>query len=200
MSNLQRTGLKNPSGLRPFILSISDHVVREHLSAAGQAMDLANPSESAEAELVTAERFRMLAEVVAGLLERERRIMHQFYYEGRDRDAVCLEFGLSRTDLEILLQVLKMRFRQQLLTRRSPKDQLLEERAPLLKAKYKGCLTEDQSTRFAEVETRLREIEIAEADELDKGYRQSSMGRIEAALERLEASLQLPGPGHRLIP
>ena len=199
ISNLRRTGLKDPGGLRPFVLSISGHVVQEHFSAAGQVMDLADPSESAESELVTAERRRIVAEVLAGLPERERRILHRIHSEGRDKDSVCREFGLSRNHLRILMIGLYRRFRQSF-TRRSTKDDLLEERAPLLKAKYKGCVTDDERTRLEDVEIRLREIEVVEADELDKGYQESSMGRIEAALERLEASLELSGSRHRPIP
>ena len=77
------------------------------------------------------------------------------------------------------------------------KDDLLTERAPLLKAKFSQGLIAPKRARLMELEQRLEGIEMAEADELDKGYEQTSMGRIEAALERLENSIKAIKPGPR---
>lgn len=77
------------------------------------------------------------------------------------------------------------------------KDNLLAERAPLLKAKFSQGLTAPERDRLMELEQQLEGIEMAEADVLDHGYEQSSMGRIEAALERLESSIKAIKPGPR---
>ena len=70
------------------------------------------------------------------------------------------------------------------------KKELLARRERLLDAFFSRALSAREKTELESIEHRLEEIETTEADELDRGYADSRAGKIEAALERLEASIR----------
>jgi hypothetical protein len=70
------------------------------------------------------------------------------------------------------------------------KDELLVLRRPLLDVKFSRGLSPEESRTLDDIERQLNEIETAEADEFDRNYPKSRAGKIEVALDRLEASLQ----------
>ncbi len=67
------------------------------------------------------------------------------------------------------------------------KSHLLAKRAILLDAMFSAGLSAPQNRELAAIECHLNELETGEADEFDKGYAESRAGKIESALDRLEA-------------
>ena len=134
-----------------------------------------------------------MAEVLATLPQRDQNLLFQILVSKRDREEILREFEVDHAYWRTLLQRVLDSFQQS--RPHDLKDRLLEERTPLLTAKFLGRLTNGQSRRLESIEADLEKIEIAEADEFDKNYPQSPMGRIEAVLERLESSLQSLRPG-----
>jgi serine/threonine protein kinase len=68
------------------------------------------------------------------------------------------------------------------------KAELLAKREPLLDASFIRPLSPLEQAQLAVVERRIDEIEQAESDEFELGYSQSRAGRLEGALDRLEAA------------
>ena len=70
------------------------------------------------------------------------------------------------------------------------KSELLAKRELLLDSMFSRELSVFEKSQLDAIEHQLEEIETAEADEFDRGYPESRAGKIEAALERLEASIR----------
>lgn len=70
------------------------------------------------------------------------------------------------------------------------KSELLARRELLLDTMFSGELSVLEKSQLDAIEHQLEEIETAEADEFDRGYPESRAGKIEAALDRLEASIR----------
>ena len=70
------------------------------------------------------------------------------------------------------------------------KSELLARRELLLDAMFSRALSVPEKLQLEAIEHQLEEIETAEADEFDRGYQESRAGKIEAALDRLEASIR----------
>ncbi len=72
------------------------------------------------------------------------------------------------------------------------KSELLARRELLLDSMFSRELSVLEKSQLDAIEHKLEEIETVEADEFDRGYLESRAGKIEVALDRLEASIQAP--------
>lgn len=113
-------GVKEPERLGAFVNSICNNVLCEHYRAkSGRESSLENAPEtalvhrgpSALSILETKDTARMVRRILKQLTQRDRNLLKAVLLEERDKDAVCTEFGVTRTYLRVLIHRAKQSFK-----------------------------------------------------------------------------------------
>jgi RNA polymerase sigma-70 factor (ECF subfamily) len=112
-------GLHDPSRLGAYVNTVCNNVIFEHFRHKGRvaqldSQDTSLPSSAAgaEADLVSEENMRRVRNLLDGLPQRDRQILQAVFLDEQDKDAVCLEFGVRRDYLRVLLYRAKLRLRE----------------------------------------------------------------------------------------
>jgi len=122
---LRKEGLRQPERLGAFVNSVCNHVLLEHYRAAGRSDSLDEegrpelPSMAASAlDIVGARQIKdKVREILLELEPRDRSLLKAVFLDERDRDEVCLEFGVDREYLRVLLFRAKQEFKTEYLKR-----------------------------------------------------------------------------------
>lgn len=111
-------GIRQPERLGAFVNSICNNVLQEYYrSAARLAPADANagdpPSLAIDLEgiLVTREAHQEVLRVLGQLGERDRQLLRAIFWDEKDKDEICREFGVDRDYLRVLLHRAKQNFR-----------------------------------------------------------------------------------------
>jgi RNA polymerase sigma factor (sigma-70 family) len=114
--------LKFPERLPAFVQSICHNVTLEMLRAKGRYRQVAENSPdpvdsraNLELQIVTAERKRMVWEVLAQLPDKDRELLRLAMLEDADKVEVCRRLGVKQQYLRVLLFRARQRFRTELL-------------------------------------------------------------------------------------
>ncbi len=111
-------GIRQPERLGAFVNSICNNVLLEfyrassrsqpledvHLEKTGKILDI-------EDSLVTKETVQQIRGILEELPERDRRVLRALFLEEKEKDEVCIEFGVDRGYLRVLLHRAKEKFR-----------------------------------------------------------------------------------------
>ena len=110
--------LERPESLGAYVLSVSNNVMLEFLRGDARHPlhdetdpELVDMHLDIESELVTAERKRAVADVLAQLPEKDQRILKMIFLEEADRAEVCRQFHVENEYLRVLLHRAKQKFR-----------------------------------------------------------------------------------------
>lgn len=108
-----------PDRLGSFVNSICNNVLQEHYRS-----DMRNPSSDDDEDydlpapginlldaLVAKELEKKVREILDKLPERDRRLLREVFFEERDKDEVCRDFGVDRDYLRVLLHRAKQAFK-----------------------------------------------------------------------------------------
>ena len=107
---VQSGNIHNPQGFGAYVYSVCKNVLSEclrddhrydHDSLEGT--DMADGQLSLEDLIQRKENAKIVREVLSMLPERDRNVLHARFFEERDNDAVCMEFGVDRGYLRVLL-------------------------------------------------------------------------------------------------
>ncbi len=114
--------LKFPERLPAFVQSVCHNVTLEMLRAKGRYRQVAENSPdpvdsrcNLDLQIVTAERKRMVWEVLAQLPEKDRELLRLAMMEDADKLEVCRRLGVKQQYLRVLLFRARQRFRTELL-------------------------------------------------------------------------------------
>jgi RNA polymerase sigma-70 factor (ECF subfamily) len=118
-------GLRQPERLGPFVNTVCNHVLMEHYRAAGRVDSLDAegqpelPTLAASAlDIVAARQIKdKVREILLELAPRDRALLNAVFFEDRDRDEVCREFGVDRDYLRVLLHRAKQEFKTEYVKR-----------------------------------------------------------------------------------
>lgn len=123
----QGSGLQRPECLGAYVHSICNNVVLEYFRGKSKAEqwderaeEPRDPGVGIERELVTEEKSQQTRRLIEGLSPKDRYLLRAIFLDERDKDAVCLEQGVGRDYLRVLLHRAKKRFRQLLGEDRQP--------------------------------------------------------------------------------
>jgi RNA polymerase sigma-70 factor (ECF subfamily) len=123
----QKAGLATPESLGSFVNSVCNNVLFEtyrsqarvsQLPADEQEPQIADDVDL-EGQLLAKEEQALLRQVLRELPEKDQRLLRWLFFEERDKDEVCRELGIERDYLRVLVHRAKLRFREELLTRRA---------------------------------------------------------------------------------
>ena len=118
MIKVHRGEVRQPECFGAFVNSVSNHVLLEYfrqISKSSHAEDdqieIADKVLDLDGLLVTQETVERVRKVLSQLPEKDRRILRRLYYDEEDKDAICIEFGVNRNYLRVLVLRAKGKFR-----------------------------------------------------------------------------------------
>ena len=111
-------GLKSPDRLPAFVNGVCNHVVMElyrrdsHEQPWDEKTDEPiDPKEDLDAALVSSDLKLAIAQVFAGLVERDRRILQAIYVDEIPREELCEMFAVDAEYLRVLVHRARQHFR-----------------------------------------------------------------------------------------
>ena len=111
-------GIRNPGGLGAFVNSVCNNVLLEfYRSSSASTQDDEHIADrpdltiDLDGMLVTNQTRERVREILARLPEKDRRLLRAIFFEERDKDEVCKDFGVDRDYLRVLLHRAKQNFR-----------------------------------------------------------------------------------------
>ncbi len=112
-------GVKHPERFGAYVFSVCSNVVLEHFRGQMRTSqwdqmspEPKTPAFSAEQVLLTRESSLRVRMMIAELGSKDQGILNAVFFEERDKDSVCSEFGVTREYLRVLLHRAKNRLRQ----------------------------------------------------------------------------------------
>ncbi|HUS07848.1 MAG TPA: sigma-70 family RNA polymerase sigma factor [Bryobacteraceae bacterium] len=117
--------VQHPERLGALVLAVCNNVILEwfrsdarHRTTAEDAPDLPDQTIDLEGALVTEERKRVVQSVMAELPAKDRELLQMAFLEDRDKEQICVRFGVDREYLRVLLHRAKLKFKEHYLKRK----------------------------------------------------------------------------------
>ncbi|HUL14610.1 MAG TPA: sigma-70 family RNA polymerase sigma factor [Terriglobales bacterium] len=114
-------GIRQPERLGAFVNSVCNNVLQEHYRASSRSQPLEDSQLensgkvlNLEGLLISEETSKNVRRVLKSLPQRDRDLIRAIFFEEKDKDDVCREFGVDRDYLRVLLHRAKDKFRQAL--------------------------------------------------------------------------------------
>ncbi len=112
-------GLRQPESLGAFVNNVCNHVLFEQYrsSSRSESLDVEGAPEPAATgadalDIVSARQIKeKVRSILMRLSKRDRSLLKAVFLDERDRDEVCLEFGVEREYLRVLLHRAKQEFK-----------------------------------------------------------------------------------------
>jgi RNA polymerase sigma-70 factor, ECF subfamily len=111
-------GVRQPECFGAFVNSVSNHVLLEHFRnssknphAEDEPIEVPDKVLDLDGLLVTQETVEHVQQVLGQLPERDRRILRRLFFDEEDKDTICVEFGVKRDYLRVLVLRAKDKFR-----------------------------------------------------------------------------------------
>ncbi len=102
--------VQNPRGFGAYVHSVCKNVLSESRRVDFrnqhdplESTDVADSQSGLEDLMQQKENGKLVREILARLPERDRHVLHARFFEERDNDDVCVEFGVDRDYLRVLL-------------------------------------------------------------------------------------------------
>lgn len=118
LNTIRTKGITTPHALGAYVNSVCNNVLFEMYRAESKAPtltdelpDVPSKESSIESRLVDSQSRAQVRRVLAELPRKDRDILHQLFFEERDKDAVCRQYGVDREYLRVLVHRAKLRFR-----------------------------------------------------------------------------------------
>ncbi|MBS1805111.1 MAG: sigma-70 family RNA polymerase sigma factor [Acidobacteria bacterium] len=129
IDSLRKPGsLRQPGSLGAFVNTVCNNVLFEHYRASSRSQSLDEDgaqeivSKGADAHTIAvAGQLRIkVRQILLGLPVRDRSILKAVFFDERDRDEICRQFGVDREYLRVLLHRAKQDFKAEYLKKLGP--------------------------------------------------------------------------------
>ena len=114
---VQSGSVRNPQGFGSYVYSVCRHVLSEsrreehrHEYEPLESTDVPGEELSPEERIQQDEDGKLVQEILATLPERDRHILHARFYEEKENDDVCVQLGVDRDYLRVLVHRAVNRF------------------------------------------------------------------------------------------
>ena len=111
-------GVRSAEGLGSFVNSICNNVLQEHYRSSARSvsqdeipLDPPDTSIDLDGMLVAKQAREQVRHTLSMLSEKDRRLLRAIFFEEKDKDEICNEFGVDRDYLRVLLHRAKQSFR-----------------------------------------------------------------------------------------
>jgi len=110
--------IRSAEGLGSFVNSICNNILQEYYRSSARSVSsddtpLDPPDESIDLDgmLVAKQTQEQVKLTLSKLSEKERRLLRAMFFEDKDKDEICQDFGVDRDYLRVLLHRAKQSFR-----------------------------------------------------------------------------------------
>lgn len=113
--------VRQPECFGSFVNSVGNNVLLEYFregtknsQGGDEPIEVPDPADKVldpDEMLVTKETVKHVRKVLSQLPERDQRILRRLYYDEEEKDAICIEFGVNRDYLRVLLLRARDKFR-----------------------------------------------------------------------------------------
>jgi RNA polymerase sigma-70 factor (ECF subfamily) len=114
----KKDGIAYPERFGAFVNSVCENVLLEYFRSGKSTFQITENSpepvdqaRSAESELITGERKRLVEKLLSQLSEKDRKVLRGVYLEEKDKDQLCDELNINRNNLRIRVHRALERFR-----------------------------------------------------------------------------------------
>jgi RNA polymerase sigma-70 factor, ECF subfamily len=111
-------GIRSAEGLGSFVNSICNNVLQEHYRSSTRAvpqdessLDPPDTSIDLDGMLVAKQTREHVRHTLSMLSEKDRRLLRAIFFEEKNKDEICVDFGVDRDYLRVLLHRAKQSFR-----------------------------------------------------------------------------------------
>jgi RNA polymerase sigma-70 factor, ECF subfamily len=112
-------GVRSAEGLGSFVNSICNNVLQEHYRSSARSvssqdetpLDPPDTSIDLDGMLVAEQTREHVRHALSMLSEKDRRLLRAIFFEEKDKDEICTDFGVDRDYLRVLLHRAKQSFR-----------------------------------------------------------------------------------------
>ncbi len=112
-------GVRSAEGLGSFVNSICNNVLQEHYRSSARSVpqddetpfDPPDTSIDLDGMLVAKQTREQVRHTLSMLSEKDRRLLRAIFFEEKDKDEICTDFGVDRDYLRVLLHRAKQSFR-----------------------------------------------------------------------------------------
>jgi RNA polymerase sigma-70 factor (ECF subfamily) len=112
-------GVRSAEGLGSFVNSICNNVLQEHYRSSARSvssqdetpLDPPDTSIDLDGMLVAKQTREKVRHTLSMLSEKDRRLLRAVFFEEKDKDGICTDFGVDRDYLRVLLHRAKQSFR-----------------------------------------------------------------------------------------
>jgi len=112
-------GVRSAEGLGSFVNSICNNVLQEHYRSSARSvssqdetpLDPPDTSIDVYGMLVAKQTREQVRHTLSMLSEKDRRLLRAIFFEEKDKDEICTDFGVDRDYLRVLLHRAKQSFR-----------------------------------------------------------------------------------------
>ena len=112
-------GVRSAEGLGSFVNSICNNVLQEHYRSSARAvssqdenpLDPPDTSIDLDGMLVAKQTREQVRHALSMLSEKDRRLLRALFFEEKNKDEICTDFGVDRDYLRVLLHRAKQSFR-----------------------------------------------------------------------------------------
>jgi RNA polymerase sigma-70 factor, ECF subfamily len=110
-------GIRQPERFGAFVSAVCNNILRESYRARARTKPLedlqrdpTDQSPAPDGMLLAEERKMQVRRVLAKLPDKDQKILRAVFFEQRDKNEVCMELGVSREYLRVLLHRAKQQF------------------------------------------------------------------------------------------
>jgi RNA polymerase sigma-70 factor (ECF subfamily) len=113
-------GVRSAEGLGSFVNSICNNVLQEYYRSSARSVssqddetpfDPPDTSIDLDGMLVAKQTREQVRHTLSMLSEKDRRLLRAIFFEEKDKDEICTDFGVDRDYLRVLLHRAKQSFR-----------------------------------------------------------------------------------------
>ena len=114
-------GIRQPDRLGAFVNSVCNNILQEHYRSASRTqpveeahLEVPGKVLNLESLIITEEARKQVRAILAGIPSRDRDLLRAMFFEEKDKDEICSQFGVDRDYLRVLFHRARDRFRQAL--------------------------------------------------------------------------------------
>ena len=111
-------GVRSAAGLGSFVNSICNNVLQEHYRSLARTvpqdedpLDPPDTSIDLDGMLVAKQTSEQVRHILSMLSEKDRRLLRAIFFEEKNKDEICADFGVNRDYLRVLLHRAKQSFK-----------------------------------------------------------------------------------------
>jgi RNA polymerase sigma-70 factor (ECF subfamily) len=115
---LRKDGVRQPERFGAFVNGICNHVLQEFYRVSNKTspwddsyLELPDKAVDTEGVLISKQMKDRVRQAILELPKKDRELLQAFFLEEKDKDEVCVQFGVDRDYLRVLLHRAKDKFR-----------------------------------------------------------------------------------------